>query len=71
MTTTKAKKTTSELAALIAEKIGVGLTYVKVNIDPAVGWHATVITTPEKAASLQERADLAAAELRALYDLKA
>ena len=56
---------------MIAEKIGVGLTYVKVNIDPAVGWHATVITTPEKAASLQERADLAAAELRALYDLKA
>jgi hypothetical protein len=44
---------------------------VKVHADPAVGWHATVIAAPGQAAGLQRRADLAAAELRALYDLKA
>ena len=44
---------------------------MKVDADPAVGWHATVIAAPGQAAGLQRRADLAASELRALYDLKA
>ena len=67
----KETKTTEELAAWIAEEIGVGAETVKVYADPAVGWHATVIAAPGQAAGLQRRADLAASELRALYDLKA
>jgi len=43
---------------------------VKVFADPAVGWHATVIAARGQAADLQRRADLAASESRALYDLK-
>ena len=60
----KETKTTEELAAWIAEEIGVGAETVK------VGWHATVIAAPGQAAGLQRRADLAASELRALYDLE-
>jgi hypothetical protein len=41
----KETKTTKELAAWIAEEIGVGAEAVKVYADPAIGWHATVITT--------------------------
>ena len=67
----KETKTTKELAAWIAEEIGVSADAVKVYADPAVGWHATVIAAPGQAAGLQRRADLAASELRALYDLKA
>ena len=66
----KETKTGKELAAWIAEEIGVGEDAVKVNVDPAVGWHATVITMPGQAVDLQRRADLAASEVRALYDLK-
>ena len=66
----KERKTTEELAAWIAEEIGVGADAVKVYADPAVGWHATVIAARGQAADLQRRADLAASELRALYDLK-
>jgi hypothetical protein len=67
----KETKTMKELAAWIAEEIGVDGDRVKVYADPAVGWHATVIAAPGQAADLQRRADLAASELRALYDLKA
>jgi hypothetical protein len=35
----KEKKTKTEMAGLIAVKIGVGLTFVKVIADPALGWH--------------------------------
>ena len=67
----KETKSTEELAAWIAEEIGVSADAVKVYADPAVGWHATVIAAPGQAAGLQRRPDLAASELRALYDLKA
>ena len=66
----KGTKTSNEVAAWIAEEIGVGEDDVKVDADPAVGWHATVIAAPGQAAGLHRRADLAASELRALYDLK-
>ena len=38
----KEKKTATELAGLIAEKIA----FVKVHADPAPGWHATVVSAP-------------------------
>jgi hypothetical protein len=66
----KGTRTTKELAAWIAVEIGVGEDAVKVDADPAMGWHATVIAAPGQAAGLQRRADLAASELRALFDLK-
>jgi hypothetical protein len=65
----KETKTKTEMAGLIAEKIGVGLTFVKVIADSALGWHPLVVAPPTRATDLQERAELAAAELRALYDL--
>ena len=65
----KEKKTKTEMAGLIAGKIGVGLTFVKVMADPALGWHPLVVAPPTRAADLQERAELAAVELRELYDL--
>jgi hypothetical protein len=66
----KETKTTTEMAAWIAEEIHVDVDRVKVYADPAIGWHATVIATSGPAADLQLRADLAASELRTLYDLK-
>jgi hypothetical protein len=65
----KETKTKTEMAGLIAVKIGVGLTFVKVIADPALGWHPLVVALPTRAADLQERAELAAVELRELYDL--
>jgi hypothetical protein len=66
----KETKTTTELAAWIAEENGLSVDRVKVYVDPAIGWHATVIAVPGQAADLPHRAELAASELRALYDLK-
>jgi len=66
----KEKKTAKELAALIAEKINVGGAFVQVHADPVYGWHPTVLTTPWQASDLQHRAELAAKELRGLFDLK-
>jgi hypothetical protein len=66
----KEKKTAKELAALIAEKINAGGAFVQVHADPVYGWHPTVFTTPGQAIDLQQRAELAAKELRGLFDLK-
>src|ERR1700729_3276203 len=44
----KGTKTSNELAAWIAEEIGVDEDDVKVDADPAVGWHATVIAEPAR-----------------------
>ena len=66
----KKKKTAKELAALIAGQIGAAGADVKVQKDPALGWHPTVYTKPgHQAPDLQRRAKSTAAELRALYDL--
>jgi hypothetical protein len=66
----KEKKTSTQLAALIAEKIEAGGAIVQVRPDPVYGWHPTAYTTPGQAPDLQQRAELAARELRAVYDLK-
>ena len=66
----KEKKTAKELATLIAEKINAGDAFVQVLADPVYGWHPTVFTTPGQAIDLQQRAELAAKELRGLFDLK-
>ena len=67
---TKERKTAKELAALIAEKINAGGAFVQVHADPVYGWHPTVFTTPGQAHDFQQRAELAADELRGLFDLK-
>ena len=64
----KEKKTAKELAALIAEKINAG--GVQVHADPVYGWRPIVYTRGGQASDLQQRADLAARELRGLFDLK-
>jgi hypothetical protein len=66
----KEKKTTTELAAWVAEEIGISAACVMVRTDPAIGWHATVIGALGQTNELQRRADLAASELRTLYDLQ-
>ena len=65
----KEKKTAKELAALIAEKINAG--GVQVHADPVYGWRPIVYTRGGgQASDLQQRAELAAKELRGLFDLK-
>ena len=66
----KEKKTAEELAALIAEKINVNAGGVQVHADPVYGWRPIVYTRGGQASDLQQRAELAAKELRGLFDLK-
>ena len=66
----KEKKTAEELAKMIADRINVGGTFVKVHPDPVYGWHPTVMVAPAKAVRCQQLAEEIARELRAQYDLK-
>jgi hypothetical protein len=64
------KKTSRELADMIATRINIGGVMVKVHPDPAYGWHATVLTAPTQAIRCQQVAEEVAAELRAKYELR-
>jgi hypothetical protein len=66
----KERKTARELEDMIAGRLGIGGTFIKVHADPAYGWHATVMTAPAQAVRAQQTVEEIAKELRALYDLK-
>ncbi len=55
---------------MIAEKLGIGPLFVRVHPDPAIGWHAMVVTAPGQEICSPQSVEDAAAELRAKFDLK-
>jgi hypothetical protein len=66
----KERKTARELEDMIAARLGIGGTFIKVHADPVYGWHATVMTAPAQAVRAQQTVEEIGKELRALYDLK-
>ena len=63
------KRTSSELAVMIAEKLGLTAMFVQVSADPAYGWHPTVVASPEHVIGLQQKAEEIAQALRERYEL--
>jgi hypothetical protein len=66
----KPKKSARQLEELIAGRIGIGPLFVRVHPDPALGWHAMVVTAPGQEICSQQSVAEATAELRAKFDLK-
>jgi hypothetical protein len=65
----KEQKTAGELAAMIRERIREPALRVDVHPDETSNWAPVVDASPADAHALQVRADQAAGELRAPYDL--
>jgi hypothetical protein len=55
----KLEKTSAELEDMVHEKLLIGGVYVSVRQDPILGWRATVITAPNHAKAIRERAEAA------------
>jgi hypothetical protein len=65
----KERKSASELARLVADRMGMAGVTIAVHSDPVYGWHPTALTIPADAIEAQHAAERAAEELRPLYDL--
>jgi hypothetical protein len=63
------RKTSDELAEMIAAWLNVSGVRVAVHSDPVDGWHPTVIGAPAAADKYQPPADEVAVDLRRAYDL--
>lgn len=66
----KPKKSARQLQEMIAGQLGIGPLFVRVHPDPALGWHAIVVTAPGQEICSRQSVEEAAAALRAKYDLK-
>jgi hypothetical protein len=66
----KPKKSALQLEEMIAQRIGIGPLFVRVQPNPAYGWHAMVVTAPGQEICSQQSVEEAAAELRDEFDLK-
>jgi len=65
----RTRKTASELAEMVREKIGVSELGVRVRSDHAYGWQATIDYAPGDLIFFQRRAEEIATILRETYDL--
>jgi hypothetical protein len=63
------KRTSRELAAMIAERLGLTATFVHVSADPAYGWFPIVMASPHHPYALQQKAEEIAQALRLRYEL--
>jgi hypothetical protein len=65
----KEKKTRSELAALIAARLGVSSSQVAIHKNAAFGWDANLIVVPTTIADAHDLFHRAVDDLRGLYEL--
>jgi hypothetical protein len=65
----KKKKTRSELAALVAARLGVSTNQVAIHKNEAFGWDATLIVVPTNIANANDLLHRALDDLRGLYEL--
>jgi DNA-binding XRE family transcriptional regulator len=65
----RTKKTSKELADMIAAGINIGGVYIEVHHDPLYGWHPTVVTFPAQAVNCQNTAEEIAKNLRIYFVL--
>ena len=64
------KKTASELAEIVATRIGISAAAIKAMPDPVYGWRATVIGPRATVSKYQPQADRIRDELCTLYELE-
>jgi hypothetical protein len=66
----KPKKSARQLQEMLAEQLGIGPLFVRVHPDPALGWHARLVTAPGQEICSPQSVEEAAAALRTRFDLK-